>query len=615
MIRSVTRWCVLGLTVCWMNDASALGQTLPRHTVSRHAMTPVSSRAPAEHGELYGVVRDAAGQPLGGAVVSAHGASFVFQISDRYGRFSFRGLAPGAYLVRAHRDGYVPPRGRYVQVNAGGRAGWTIAMPRVPTEGDPALLEAGVGGSVPAIVTEAGEETEMAWRLRRLQRGVLKEAQAQVLDKSDRELESLLGRAAGSPARLAAALFADLSLNGQINLLTMTSFDRPQDLFSTNPGPRRPVANMSLVAPAVDGEWAVQGAVTQGEISSWILAGSYTRHASAAHRYAAGFSYSTQQYEGGNVEALAATSDGSRNVGEFYVSDIWTIAPQWTVAAGGRYAGYGYLQDGDLLSGHLMVEFQPSPDDPLRVRVSAAHREIAPGAEEFVPPATGPWLPPERTFSELARGVLTPERVDHVEIAGEHDVRGAVVSLRAFRQQIGDQLVTVFGVAGAPSGLGHYYVSSGGDFENYGWGAGLRLPMGVVQTSVDYTQVDTHRRGGLANEALFLEVAPALLRTAERVHDVTATVNTRVPLTATRLLMVYKLNNSFAADTDAAVAARFEVQVNQEMPFLNFTGARWEMLAEVRNLFRSDLFDGSIYDELLVVRPPKRVVGGVTVRF
>jgi hypothetical protein len=57
------------------------------------------------------------------------------------------------------------------------------------------------------------------------------------------------------------------------------------------------------------------------------------------------------------------------------------------------------------------------------------------------------------------------------------------------------------------------------------------------------------------------------------------------------------------------------VQVNQEMPFLNFTGARWEMLAEVRNLFRSDLFDGSIYDELLVVRPPKRVVGGVTVRF
>jgi hypothetical protein len=35
----------------------------------------------------------------------------------------------------------------------------------------------------------------------------------------------------------------------------------------------------------------------------------------------------------------------------------------------------------------------------------------------------------------------------------------------------------------------------------------------------------------------------------------------------------------------------------------------------VRNLFRADLIDSSVYDELLVVRPPKRVVGGVTVKF
>jgi hypothetical protein len=79
--------------------------------------------------------------------------------------------------------------------------------------------------------------------------------------------------------------------------------------------------------------------------------------------------------------------------------------------------------------------------------------------------------------------------------------------------------------------------------------------------------------------------------------------------------MVYKLNNAYATDTDTGTAARFDVQLNQELPFLDFTGARWEMLAAVRNLFRADLFDGSIYDELLVVRPPKRVLGGVTVRF
>jgi len=35
----------------------------------------------------------------------------------------------------------------------------------------------------------------------------------------------------------------------------------------------------------------------------------------------------------------------------------------------------------------------------------------------------------------------------------------------------------------------------------------------------------------------------------------------------------------------------------------------------VRNLFREDLLDGSVYDELFVVKPPTRVVGGLTVRF
>jgi hypothetical protein len=35
----------------------------------------------------------------------------------------------------------------------------------------------------------------------------------------------------------------------------------------------------------------------------------------------------------------------------------------------------------------------------------------------------------------------------------------------------------------------------------------------------------------------------------------------------------------------------------------------------VSNLFRDELVDASVYDELLVVQPPKRVLGGVTVRF
>jgi hypothetical protein len=39
------------------------------------------------------------------------------------------------------------------------------------------------------------------------------------------------------------------------------------------------------------------------------------------------------------------------------------------------------------------------------------------------------------------------------------------------------------------------------------------------------------------------------------------------------------------------------------------------MLVAVRNFFRETAPDQSVYDELLVVRPPKRVVGGLTLRF
>jgi hypothetical protein len=39
------------------------------------------------------------------------------------------------------------------------------------------------------------------------------------------------------------------------------------------------------------------------------------------------------------------------------------------------------------------------------------------------------------------------------------------------------------------------------------------------------------------------------------------------------------------------------------------------MIVAVRNLFHEDLLDTSVYDELQVARPPKHIVGGVTVRF
>ena len=83
--------------------------------------------------------------------------------------------------------------------------------------------------------------------------------------------------------------------------------------------------------------------------------------------------------------------------------------------------------------------------------------------------------------------------------------------------------------------------------------------------------------------------------------------------------MLYRINTGYAGDRltelEPAPAARFDVQVTQSLPFMNFSKAQWEMLLGVRNLFRDIAEEASIYDELLVVRPPKRIIGGLTLRF
>ena len=115
-------------------------------------------------------------------------------------------------------------------------------------------------------------------------------------------------------------------------------------------------------------------------------------------------------------------------------------------------------------------------------------------------------------------------------------------------------------------------------------------------------------------------VAPSVVRSApEQIHDVATSIETDVPETSTRVVVLYRVSNGFAAPSAAsdrpALDARFDVQVRQSLPFMDFSTAKWEMLVGVRNFFRDSAPDQSIYDELLVVRPPKRIVGGLTLKF
>jgi len=626
MIRPFTL-CPLAAVVCLAATAPPASAQFGPHPLPR----PIAEVTTVSQADLRGVVLDEQGEPLAGAVVSALGSTTAFAVSDRNGRFVFRNLPSGPYLVRAHLQGYLPARARMIQVDQSSRSLSTIALTRRADAEQPAqVLTAGVGpadvGSGPAVESETHDHGEVAWRLRHLKRSVLKDASGliELADDDDSFLDDSFSgftRAVGAPARLASSLFAELPLNGQINLLTRTSFDHPQDLFSSETWLPAGVAFLSLQAPTGNGEWSMRGALTQGDLSSWILAGSYVRRASVAHRYQGGLSYGMQRYLGGNADALAAVSDGGRNVGAVYAYDEWTLSPRLSVGYGAKYARYDYLADPGLLSPRLSATIQ---GDEVKVRATMSRRALAPGAEEFIPPSTGLSLPPERTFSPLStRTGFVPERIDHYEIAAERDVLGhVVIGVRAFRQNVDDQLVTLFGISlpgTASANVGHYYVASGGDVETRGWGVSVSRDVSDgIRASVDYTYAGSKWTRRSSDSIALSRVARSIIRDeAESVHDLTTSVESVVPVTETRVFVAYKINTSFA-DAFAAgprPGARFDVQLNQALPFLNFTNAQWEMLVAVRNMFREELIDASIYDELLVLRPPKRVVGGVTVRF
>lgn len=617
-----------------------------QQSAARASLSPVvrtaSSAAP---GSIVGVVRDERGLPVPNVVVSALGAVTTIAVSDSSGQFQFGGLAPGPYLVRAHLAGYMAPRAQMVQVRPSARAVSAIGLRR---EGVAPVLAAGVGlsaltateatttsqaaevegttGSTTAATTGNDDHSETPWRIRHGRRGVLKDAtlpEQMLVDADEPSVPtSFVGQIAGSPGRL-VGLFADTAISGQVNLLTAGSFDTPQQLFSTNSVSRN-VANVRLGAPAgANADWTVAGAFTQADISSWVVAGSYSMRAPARHRYDLGISYSTQRYDGGNPLALRDVTDGTRNVGTVSAYDSFRITPEATLSFGGEYGRYDYLDRPTLISPR--VELTLSPGAQTRIIGSLSRRAVAPGAEEFLAPSdAGIWLPPQRTFSSIATHAgFKAEQALSAAAGLEHDFGPSTLAVRAFRQHVNDQLVTVFGaeVPGQPTAkVGHYLVGNTGDIDAGGFSAEFRAVIASrVHGSVEYSVARAEILQAGDNYLMLL--APVAARTGRStVQDVTARIDAQVPETATRVMVLYRLSNSFAEagvrpEGRSGVDGRFDVQVRQSLPFMNFSNARWEMLLAVRNFFRDASCDQSLFDELYVVRPPKRVVGGVTLHF
>lgn len=621
-----------------------------QHLPEPAAISPLATvPAPdaSQTGAIYGEVWTDHGQPLAGAVVSIVGGAISVAVADNEGRFEFPSLPSGSYKIRAHAPGYAAPKLRAVDVRAGSRTPSTFLLSRAETAAQvaapSAVLAAGVGsgteeniGAAPgtgdptppaADPSGSGRDSEVTWRLRHLRRGVLREVSlpGDLLTEDDDAgmLADFASRAMGSPARLATSLFADMPLTGQFQFLTANSFDAPEQTL-TGTSMTRGIAFVSVGAPVGDrGDWTVRGAITEADIASWFVAGAYKTRGHARRAHDVGMSYSIQHYVGGNPLALRAVTDGTRNAGTVYGFETFTFTPALTLTYGGRYARYDYLDERDLISPRAALSF--GRPDGTRVSLALSSRADAPGAMEFLPPGEhGLWLPPQRTFSSMDRGgSLRAERTTQVDAGIERAFGATTVAVRGFRQYVDDQMVTVFGLD-APdfpgSRNGHYVVGTVGDVDAAGASIAVRSAVGSrVRGSVAYSLASARMVPAASLDYVVLGGLPGVRGQADRVHDVSTSIEADVPETATRVLVFYRIGNGYAFDREDAdpsgLDSRFDVQVRQSLPFLNFTNARWEMLVAIRNFFRDPESDQSVYDELLTVRAPKRLVGGVSLHF
>jgi len=193
------------------------------------------------------------------------------------------------------------------------------------------------------------------------------------------------------------------------------------------------------------------------------------------------------------------------------------------------------------------------------------------------------------------------------EIALEEDVGPFTSEARTFYEGVEDQLVHRFARGGAT-----LHIGNGSAIAARGMGLRISRRFGnVLQGSMSYTYGRGRRPiGAIENESTWR---------GGDFHDIAARVETFIEGTDTRVIALWRVSRLGEEGERVRGAggthSRFDVQLSQGLPYLgSLTRADWDLLFAVRNVFY-EATQGGMLDEVTVVDPPKRVLGGISVRF
>ena len=317
-----------------------------------YAQTSIRSQhTPFPTGTIEGRVLDDAQAPVVGAMVSVVGRTTAAATTDRDGRYALKDLPYGPYVLSVHSRGYWQSHGRTVQLTAAKVSAPSVQLARaadkIPAASSTPLASVAAAVSVQTQLAGFGDVTapaapapaaapapvaatsvdapaataDSAKNYRRRRGGGHRLAPSpSAAQRVERRRHRRRG--VGVPSGVSGARRGLVRPRrhrrpgGAVQRSRAVRPNQPadhrvvrshQDSCSITTGGRS-VAFVSVGTQAAGGAWAMQGAMTQGDLASWIVAGSYKSIASASHAYDLGLSYSMQRYDGGNAAALGGHS-------------------------------------------------------------------------------------------------------------------------------------------------------------------------------------------------------------------------------------------------------------------------------------------------------------------
>jgi hypothetical protein len=351
--------------------------------------------------------------------------------------------------------------------------------------------------------------------------------------------------------------------------------------------------------------FTVGGVLAESEDTAWRMAAELRLEGEEGHALRAGAGYGTRYVRpmGGAPEGDVSLENGA--VGALFIEDRIAIEDQVTATAGLRHTYVGFVQDRNQLDPMLGLEWTPSPQ--TRLHAVAEERTLVPGGDLLTLStlATAPAI----VYAALPSD-LRAERIVRYELGADRSIHGTLVGLRYFDESSSDQLINAFSGKGA---LRELRIFNAGQTDVRGATLDVSREIGrSIRGSLAYSYGQVRRGDGA-----WLVPGPGRAALAEgSFHDLVGRFEARVDPTDTRVVAFYRVNLMRDDQEDSqARNTRFDIQISQGLPFIGtLTRADWELMVAVRNLFYEDSDAGTL-DELAVLAPPTRVIGGISVRF